>query len=53
MARDGRQSGGCDSLDVAALWPASAQHCGFPIPEIVRDRLERPTREEESGDGIW
>ena len=54
MVRSERRSGGCDSLDVAALWPASAQPCGFEIPNIARDRAERPVSEEEAGDdGIW
>lgn len=30
-------SDGCDALDVAALWPMSAQLAGIPIPEIERD----------------
>jgi hypothetical protein len=48
MGKAGRRTGGFDALDVAALWPASAQQSGFPIPHIVRDRDEpRTTPEEE------
>lgn len=25
---------GCDALDIAAVWPASAQLAGIPIPEL-------------------
>jgi hypothetical protein len=25
---------GCDALDIAALWPASAQLAGIPIPDL-------------------
>ena len=54
MVRSERESGGCDSLDVAALWPASAQPCGLEIPPVARERVERPVAEEEAGDnGIW
>ena len=54
MGKAGRRSGGCDSLDVAALWPASPEQIGFPIPNISRELAEQPTQEEEPGDdGIW
>jgi len=25
---------GCDALDVAAVWPSTAQLAGLPLPEI-------------------
>lgn len=25
---------GCDALDVAALWPSTAQLAGLPLPDI-------------------
>lgn len=26
--------GGCDSLDVAAVWPSSACLAGIPVPDV-------------------
>ena len=28
------RAGGCNALDIAALWPSSAQLAGWPLPEI-------------------
>ena len=40
--------GGCDSLDVAAVWPSTACVGGFPLPEIsVRVKGEPPEMEEK------
>jgi hypothetical protein len=40
---------GCDSLDVAAVWPASASVAGMPLPEVVpaRPREDDPMREKK------
>lgn len=35
--------GGCDALDVAAMWPSSGQVAAFPVPEIETG----PERSEE------
>lgn len=49
------RSKGCDALDVAVLWPVSAQLAATPIPEIARDREPRKDHalEEVDGNGIW
>jgi hypothetical protein len=40
--------GGCDGLDVAAVWPSSASVAGFPLPEIsVPSKGEQPEMEEK------
>lgn len=38
----------CDARDAAALWPSSAQICGMPIPQIVREE----TQEEVDEHGV-
>jgi hypothetical protein len=41
--------GGCDGLDVAAVWPSSASVAGFPLPELnsARRKGEQPEMEEK------
>ena len=37
---------GCNSLDVAAVWPAAASVAGMPLPEVLpgRAREDDPMR---------
>jgi hypothetical protein len=36
--------GGCDSLDIAALWPVSASVAGLALPELSSERRNREQR---------
>jgi hypothetical protein len=39
--------GGCDSLDVAAVWPSTACVGGFPLPELNSARRKGEESEIE------
>lgn len=47
MTLDALKPTGCNALDVAALWPATAQTTGLPLPELEKPRREDPRPEEE------
>jgi hypothetical protein len=42
-----RGDSGCDSLDIAALWPASASVGGMEVPELNSAPRDKRDREEE------
>ena len=48
-------SHGCDSLDMAPLWPCSAQLGAIPVSDLISQRpaLEEPEETKVTQDGIW
>jgi len=39
---------GCNALDVAALWPSTAQLAGLPLPEIERHGEDSAAADSEA-----